>query len=93
MEADRAHVEHVQDFWGDPLTAAGSQSNDGKAAYVQVYLVGNQGETKANESVKAVRELVDETHPPAGLHVYVTGAAALNADQSSAARRASPRSR
>ncbi|CAM3068388.1 MMPL family transporter [Mycobacterium intermedium] len=84
LEADREHVEHVQDFWGDPLTAAGSQSNDGKAAYVQVYLVGNQGETKANESVKAVRKLVDENHPPAGLHVYVTGAAALNADQSAA---------
>nr|WP_081290419.1 MMPL family transporter [Mycobacterium asiaticum] len=84
LEADHKHVEHVQDFWGDPLTAAGSQSTDGKSAYVQVYLVGNQGETKANESVKAIRQLVDETHPPAGLHVYVTGAAALNADQSSA---------
>src|SRR6185312_8691460 len=32
FEADTAHVEHVDDFWGDPLTAAGSQSSDGKAA-------------------------------------------------------------
>ena len=46
LEADKTHVEHVQDFWGDPLTAAGSQSNDGKAAYVQIYLVGDQGETQ-----------------------------------------------
>ena len=38
---DTAHVQHSQDFWGDPLTAAGSQSNDGKAALVQVYLAGN----------------------------------------------------
>ncbi|SPM38870.1 membrane protein [Mycobacterium numidiamassiliense] len=84
LEADTTHVEHVQDFWGDPLTAAGSQSSDGKAAYVQIYLRGNQGETRANESVRAVRKLVEDTPPPPGLHVYVTGAAALTADQSAA---------
>jgi putative drug exporter of the RND superfamily len=84
LEADTKHVEHVQDFWGDPLTAAGSQSNDGKAAYVQVYLRGNQGETKANESVRSVRKLVEDTQPPPGLKAYVTGAAALTADQSAA---------
>jgi RND superfamily putative drug exporter len=84
LEADTAHVEHVQDFWGDPLTAAGSQSSDGKAAYVQVYLRGNQGETKANDSVKSVRKLVEETPPPPGVKAYVTGAAALTADQSAA---------
>ena len=60
LEADTTHVEHVQDFWSDPLTAAGAQSNDGKAAYVQVYLAGNQGETLANESVEAVQNIVDE---------------------------------
>ena len=37
------HVQHIQDFWSDPLTAAGSQSPDGKAAYVQVFLDGAQG--------------------------------------------------
>ncbi|MEZ0349346.1 RND family transporter [Mycobacterium sp. pR1184] len=84
LVADTAHVEHVQDFWGDPLTAAGSQSSDGKAAYVQVYLRGNQGETKANESVRSVRQLVDSTPPPPGVKAYVTGAAALTADQSAA---------
>lgn len=40
IEQDQKHVQHVQDFWGDPLTAAGSQSADGKAAYVQVFLMG-----------------------------------------------------
>ena len=87
LEADRNHVEHVQDFWGDPLTAAGAQSNDGKAAYVQVYLVGNQGESKANDSVKAVRQIVDSASPPPGVKAYVTGAAALTADQSAAGER------
>ena len=64
LEADTTHVEHVADFWGDPLTASGAQSNDGKAAYVQIYLRGNQGETMANESVAAVREMVDSTPAP-----------------------------
>src|SRR6185437_882615 len=29
LRADKAHVLAIQDFWGDPLTAAGAQSNDG----------------------------------------------------------------
>jgi putative drug exporter of the RND superfamily len=81
LEADTNHVEHVQDFWSDPLTAAGSQSNDGKAAYVQVYLRGNQGEALANESVEAVQDIVDGLQPPNGVKAYVTGPAALAADQ------------
>ena len=81
LEADKKHVEHIQDFWGDPLTAQGSQSGDGKAAYVQVYLAGNQGESLANESIQAVRDIVNSTSPPDGVKVYVTGAAALMADQ------------
>ena len=81
LEADPAHVEHVQDFWGDPLTAAGAQSADGKAAYVQVYLAGNQGEALANESVEAVQEIVYGLTPPPGVQVYVTGPSALAADQ------------
>ncbi|QNI06263.1 MMPL family transporter [Mycobacterium kubicae] len=81
LEQDRKHVEHVQDFWGDTLTAAGSQSSDGKAAYVQVYLAGNQGSALANESVGAVRDIVDHIRPPAGVKAYVTGAAPLIADQ------------
>ncbi len=45
LEQDHEHIQHVQNFWGDPLTAAGSQSSDVKAAYVMVYLAGNQGTT------------------------------------------------
>jgi RND superfamily putative drug exporter len=81
FEADTKHVQHVQDFWGDPLTAAGSQSSDGKAAYVQVFLSGNQGEALSLESVDALRDIVAKTPPPPGIHAYVTGAAPQIADQ------------
>jgi putative drug exporter of the RND superfamily len=87
LKADTKHVEHVQDFWGDPLTRAGAQSKDGKAAYVQVYLAGNQGEALANESVKAVQEVVAGLSPPAGVKVFVTGPSALQADQQIAGER------
>ncbi len=80
LTADSQHVEHIQDFWGDPLTAAGSQSPDGKAAYVQINLAGNQGQAKANESVAAVRQIVSRTHAPDGVKAYVTGPAALVSD-------------
>ena len=81
FEADPEHIEHVADFWGDPLTASGAQSNDGKSAYVQLYLRGNMGETLANESVAAVRDIVEKTPAPPGVKAYVTGGAALISDQ------------
>jgi putative drug exporter of the RND superfamily len=81
LEADKKHVEHIQDFWGDPLTATGAQSADGKSAYVQVYLAGNQGETLANESVQAVRDIVNNAPAPPGIKAYVTGPAPLTNDQ------------
>src|SRR6201997_2654545 len=81
LSQDTKHVEHIQNFWGDPLTAAGSQSSDGKAALVQLYLAGNQGESLANESVDSVRDIVNHTPPPPGVKAYVTGAAPLVTDQ------------
>ncbi|MCK0173613.1 RND family transporter [Mycolicibacterium sp. F2034L] len=81
LNADAAYVQHVQDFWGDTLTAAGAQSIDGKAAYVQVFISGDQGEALANESVNAVRDIVEGTEPPPGVKAYVTGPAALTTDQ------------
>ncbi|MCT7658337.1 MMPL/RND family transporter [Mycobacterium deserti] len=78
---DTRHVQHVQDFWGDPLTAAGSQSPDGKAAYVQVFLSGNQGEALSLESVDALRDIIAKTPAPPGIHAYVAGSAAQIADQ------------
>ncbi|OBC02162.1 RND family transporter [Mycobacterium sp. 852002-40037_SCH5390672] len=81
IEQDKKHVQHVQDYWGDTLTAAGSQSSDGKAAYVQVNLAGNQGSALANEGVNAVRDIVERIKPPPGVRAYVTGAAPLISDQ------------
>ncbi|MHA3024686.1 MMPL/RND family transporter [Mycobacterium sp. BMJ-28] len=87
LEADKKHVEHIQDMWGDPLTAAGAQSADGKSTYVQVYTAGNQGESLANESIDAVKNAVDSLQAPPGLKVFVTGPAAMTADQQIASDR------
>jgi putative drug exporter of the RND superfamily len=84
LRADTKHVQHIQDFWGDPLTRVGAQSEDGKAAYVQVYLAGNMGEALGNESVTAAQKIVDGLTPPPGVKVYVTGGPALQADQENA---------
>ena len=77
LRADTKHVEHVQDLWGDRLTAAGAQSPDGKAVYVQLNLAGDQGTTLGQDSIAAVRHIVEQAPPPPGIGVYVTGPAAL----------------
>ena len=84
LRADKKHVQHIQDFWGDPLTSAGAQSEDGKATYVQVYLAGNMGEALGNESVTAVQKLISGMTPPPGVKVFVTGGPAMQADQQNA---------
>ncbi len=87
LEADTDHVRNVQDMWGDPLTEASAESSDGRAVYVQLNLAGNMGETKSNESVAAVRAIVDASSPPPGVEVHVTGPAALTADMNIAGER------
>src|SRR4051812_45412038 len=80
LRADPTHVEHVQDLWADRFTSSSVQSPDGKAAYVQINLAGNQGTTLGDESVSKVRKIVDRVPPPAGVKVYVTGQAPLASD-------------
>ncbi|ORW91847.1 hypothetical protein AWB92_16850 [Mycobacterium sp. IEC1808] len=80
LRNDPRHVEHVQDLWGDRLTATGVESADGKAAYVQLNLAGNQGTTLAQESVTAVRQIIKQTPPPPGVEAHLTGPAALIPD-------------
>ncbi|MDT5010012.1 MAG: putative drug exporter of the superfamily, partial [Mycobacterium sp.] len=75
LRQDPEHIQHIQDFWGDTLTAAGAQSTDGKAAYVMLNLAGEQGQTLANEGVQAVRNVIKETQAPAGVQAYVAGPA------------------
>ncbi|MGV0742787.1 RND family transporter [Mycolicibacterium sp. XJ870] len=84
LRADTTHVQHIQDYWGDPITASGAESADGLSAYVQLNLAGNQGEALANESVEAVRDIVERTPPPAGVQAYVTGSAPLVSDMNHA---------
>ncbi|AQA06707.1 hypothetical protein BVC93_25470 [Mycobacterium sp. MS1601] len=80
LKADSRHVEHVQDLWGDRLTAAGAQSPDGKAVYVQLNLVGDNGTTIGQQSAEAVRDIVNRIPPPPGVKTYVTGPGALVGD-------------
>ena len=87
FEEDAEHVEHVHNFWGDMITAAGVQSSDGRAAYVQLNLAGDQGSTQGNKSVDAVREVIRDTPPPPGLQAYVTGPAPLTTDSLEASDR------
>lgn len=83
LQDDPKHVEHIQNFWGDPLTAGAAQSADGKAAYVQVAVTGKPGSSMANESTEAVRRMVDRTPAPPGVRAYLTGPAAIVADMGS----------
>jgi RND superfamily putative drug exporter len=80
LREDPKHIQHIQDFWGDTLTAAGAQSPDGKASYVMLNLAGEQGQTLANEGVEAVRKVIEETKAPPGVQAYVAGPAALTDD-------------
>ncbi|WP_052624712.1 MMPL/RND family transporter [Mycobacteroides abscessus] len=84
LGADTTHVQHIQDYWGDPLTASGVQSGDGKSVYVQVSLAGNQGQALANKSVEAIRSIVERSSPPPGVQAYVTGPAPLVTDMNDA---------
>jgi RND superfamily putative drug exporter len=77
---DPKHVQHIQNFWGDSLTAGAAQSADGKAAYVQMSLAGNMGQDSANQSVQAVQDIVNRTPAPRGVKAYITGPAAFAAD-------------
>ncbi len=81
LQQDRKHVQYVMDLWGKPITAAGVQSLDGKAAYVLTRTAGDIGTMQGNESVKAVRDIVAKDKPPPGLKVYVSGAAPLATDE------------
>ena len=80
LRQDPEHIQHIQDFWGDTLTAAGAQSADGKASYVMLNLAGEQGQTLANEGVENVRKVIEDTKAPPGVQAYVAGPAALTDD-------------
>jgi putative drug exporter of the RND superfamily len=81
LKDDPKHVLHIHNFWGDPLTADAAQSADGKAVYVQLDVAGSLGQALGNESVQAVRDIVNgDGPPPPGVKAYVTGPSAIAAD-------------
>ena len=80
LRRDTKHVQYAMDLWGKSFTAAGAQSVDGKSTYVLLRLAGDIGQLEANQSVDAIRDLVDKDTPPPGLRVYVSGAAPLASD-------------
>ncbi len=76
-------MQNVQDYWSDPLTAAGSQSVDGKAAYVQLFLSGAQGTTpESRVGGRGARHRQLGCRPPARVKAYVTGNTVLVTDTS-----------
>lgn len=81
LAADKAHVEHIENFWGESSTAAGSQSADGKAAYVELHLAGGQSSSQANESVTAIEQILDSVPPPPGIKAFITGPGPLATDR------------
>ncbi|WP_051660462.1 RND family transporter [Mycolicibacterium aromaticivorans] len=80
LKHDTRHVQYVMDLWGKPITAAGAQSIDGKSTYVLLRLAGNVGQIEANQSVQAVRDIVENDSPPKGVRVYVSGSAPMASD-------------
>ncbi len=80
LQQDHEHVEHALNFWGQRFTSSGVESYDHKAAYVQVNLRGDQGGAVGDKSVAAVRKIVADSKPPAGVKTYVAGQGALTAD-------------
>ncbi len=82
LQDDPKHVQHITNFWGDELTRGAAQSADGKAAYVQLSLAGNAGQTLGNESIEAVQHIVGRTPAPPGVTAYVTGPSAIAMDMS-----------
>lgn len=88
LKDDPKHVQHIQDFWSDPMTQAAAISQDGKAAYVELTLTGAPGQTQGNESIAAVRNIIDKTTPaPPGVQAYLTGPAAVVSDMGSSGDR------
>ena len=87
LAQDTAHVEHIQDFWGDPLTAGGSQSKDGKAAPCPGLPARQSGQLAlSNQSVDSIRKIVAETPAPRGQGLRHRRRALITDNSRSAAR-------
>ncbi|PBA33812.1 MULTISPECIES: RND family transporter [Mycobacterium] len=81
LRADSKHVRLVQDLLADPVTATQAVSQDGKAWYLPVGVVGTLGDLNAAESVKAVRAIAAQSFAASSTTVRVTGPPTTFSDQ------------
>ena len=83
LEADKKHVEHVQDFWGDPLTAVGCAERR-RQGRLRPGLPARQPGREPGQRVRRSRPRHRRRArtPPPGVKAYVTGPARADATTS-----------
>lgn len=81
LRGDSRHVHEVVDWWGIPALAHTVQSEDRQVVTATIRLAGMAGTSYAGESIAAARSIVARSHPPEGLHVFVTGPGATITDE------------
>ena len=81
LRADPENVAAVADLLAGDVTSRQAISEDGKAWYLPVGLVGTLGGPRATESVEAVRARVTEVFADTGTVAHVTGPTATVTDQ------------
>ncbi|WP_026917620.1 MMPL family transporter [Gordonia shandongensis] len=80
LHEDTDSVAFIMDTYGDPAIRAVGASPDGKAINLIVVAQGDVGSTRAKASTDAIRALIDDADPPAGLDVNFTGPSPTLAD-------------
>jgi RND superfamily putative drug exporter len=78
----------VQDLLADPVTAAQAVSQDHKAWYLPVGVVGTLGDPAAAESITAVRDITAKEFAGSTTRAYVTGPPATFSDMIASAEHA-----
>ncbi|WP_067675562.1 MMPL/RND family transporter [Nocardia miyunensis] len=81
LRHDTAHVQSVQDLWGNPTTAPAALSADKTTTYALVRLVGDSGTSASIASVNSIRATIDRLAHPPDLTVLTTGPAATISDE------------
>ncbi|MGB3603563.1 MAG: MMPL family transporter [Gordonia sp. (in: high G+C Gram-positive bacteria)] len=77
-------VAYVVDFYRSPVTREAAVSPDGKAVNLMIASEGSVGSTRAHHAANGIRNIIDDTRPPAGLQTFYTGPTATLADLFSA---------
>ena len=78
LRADTKHVGSVLDWWSDPLTAPMGTGREGRSATALVWLVGEAGSAKAQESLDAARAVLHKVPLAPGITARITVPATTN---------------